>query len=246
MKRPVKLDLGCCAGGAAKGYDLAGYEVVGVDLAPQPHFPYAFVQLDMIEAMERLLAGDAIVDRDGRAWTLDEIDSIHASPPCQRWSALRHLPFLAERCLAHPDLITPLRPLLEASGKPWTIENVMGAPLVGGWLCGTMFDRKFYRHRRFETSWNWLQPSHPMHRGVIGAGQGINAHRTKPGTPGWIGAYGHQNSVKLVGAAFDIDWMNRNELSQCLPPIYTLYLGIRELEYFSGEPFRDGAGVPML
>src|SRR3989337_2338587 len=132
------LDLFCCGGGAGMGYHLAGMEVVGVDIDPQPKYPFAFVQAD---ALEYLAAHG------------HEFDFIHASPPCQKWSIIT-------KCggnIDHPDLIDPVRELLQRSGKPWVIENVPGSPLRDPiMLCGTMFglgtSRGYIlrRHRYFE------------------------------------------------------------------------------------------------
>lgn len=110
--KPRLLDLFCGAGGAAAGYYRAGFEVVGVDLAPQPRFPFPFVQADAL----------AHLADHGR-----EFDAIHASPPCQAYSICGALP----QCQRdYPRLLEPVRELLVASGRPWILENVVGAPLL--------------------------------------------------------------------------------------------------------------------
>lgn len=136
------LDLFCGAGGCSVGYHRAGFtEIVGVDIKPMPRYPFEFVQGDALEYL---------AERGG------EFDAIHASPPCQAFSTLRFMPNAKE----HPDLVEPARKLLIASGKPYVIENVMGAPLINPlMLCGTMFglgtgDAELRRHRIFETNWN--------------------------------------------------------------------------------------------
>jgi len=132
------LDLFCGAGGAAMGYHRAGFEVVGVDVKPQPRYPFTFVQAD---AMIFPLAG---------------FDAIHASPPCIRWTAL---PLTQEQRERHPDLITPLRPRLAASGLPYVIENVPRAPLRGRVLyCGAAMGLKVIVHRGFEVNWPLMSP----------------------------------------------------------------------------------------
>lgn len=146
------LDLFCGAGGAAVGYHRAGFdEIVGVDIKPQLRYPFTFVQGDALE----------YVREHGR-----EFDAIHASPPCQGYSIMRNLPWLRHK--EYPLLIQPTADALNEIGKPWVIENVMGAKLASGWLCGTMFGLPFFRHRFFWTGdWLWRQPCHEAHRVVI-------------------------------------------------------------------------------
>lgn len=132
------LDLFFGAGGAAMGYHQAGFtEIVGVDINPQPNYPFKFQQLDALDVLVSSY--------------LDEFDLIHTSPPCQSYSrAMKHL--------SHPQpmLVEKVRRHLEASGKPWVIENVPGAPLTtaddlfgshGIILCGTSFGMRIRRHR---------------------------------------------------------------------------------------------------
>ena len=164
------LDLFCGAGGAAMGYSHAGFdEIVGVDIAPQPRYPFIFVQADALEYL---------------AEHGHEFDAIHASPPCQGYSVMHNLPWL--RGKEYPLLILPTIETLEGLGKPYVVENVMGARhgakglkkrgleshgLKAGWLCGTMFGLPFYRHRLFASNWFWLAPGHPKHRGRVTTGQ---------------------------------------------------------------------------
>ena len=144
--RPKLLDVCCGAGGAAAGYARAGFEVTGVDIVPQPDFPFEFIRGDALE----VLADREFVSR---------FDAVHGSPPCQLWATAT----LSQRKAGkeYPDLITPLRKLLEASGLPWVVENVPQAPLradVG--LCGCMFGLELEgvgqlrRERIFELSWH--------------------------------------------------------------------------------------------
>ena len=129
------LDLFCCAGGAAVGYHRAGFEVVGVDINPQPHYPFEFIQAD---ALTYLLDN----------WW--DYDAIHASPPCQAYSMMQNIYKNKDK---HPDLIEPTRKALEAINKPFIIENVVGAPLrIDLLLCGTMFGLPIARHRIFESN----------------------------------------------------------------------------------------------
>ena len=126
--KPRLLDLFCGAGGAGMGYHLAGFEVVGVDLSPQKHYPFEFHQADAL------------------TFPLEGFDAIHASPPCQAYSTASHRS-------DHPDLYVAVRDRLEAFGVPWVIENVIGAPYRSGViLCGSMFGLRVRRHRNFESS----------------------------------------------------------------------------------------------
>lgn len=141
MSAPVLLDLYCCQGGAGMGYHRAGFRVVGVDTKPQPRYPFEFVQADAL----------AFLEKHGPYF-----DAVHASPPCQAFTTLRHLP----TSRSHPNLIPATRELLDSLGKPYVIENVPGAPLLNPVvLCGTMFDLRtrcgaqLRRHRLFETNW---------------------------------------------------------------------------------------------
>lgn len=216
------LDLFCGAGGAAKGYHdgftAAGFDVdiLGVDVRPQPNYPYRFVQADAM------------------AFPLDGFDFIHASPPCQGYSRMRHLPWLKDR--EYPMLIEPLRKRLLDAGVSWSIENVEDAPLStrsdlfgahGVLLCGRMFDLPLYRHRKFETTTPIAQPPHPRHEHVIFPGGRLNARYSgSGGIAGVISVTGHTTGVRVGAAkrALGIDWMVRDELTQAIPPAYTRFL----------------------
>lgn len=217
------LDLYCCAGGAGEGYRRAGWEVVGVDLDPQPHYPFEFHQAD---AIEYLLAHG------------DEFDAIHASPPCQRYSITANA-----HSVQHPDLLEPTRQALIRVGKPYVIENVIGAPLIDPiLLCGTMFglsaldvdgvELQLQRHRLFETSFPiGLAPSPCYHdnRPVGGSYKGSRhrkpEHRDNPARLG-----GYTPALVVRGALLGIDWMNEHELAQAIPPAYTEWIGRQLIE----------------
>jgi DNA (cytosine-5)-methyltransferase 1 len=217
--RPRLLDLFCKAGGAAMGYYRAGFDVVGVDIRPQPRYPFEFHQADAL------------------TFPLDGFDAIHASPPCQRYSsssaANRNAqPRLfvtrgAHRAKEYPDLLGPTRERLVASGLPWVIENVPGAPMTAHVvLCGCMFDGLgVYRERWFETN-PVLYGLSLMHRHaetrICVAGNGTSSwYRQKTGIK--------NRSVDAIRAAMGIDWMSRSELAQAIPPAYTEYIGRRLL-----------------
>ena len=156
------LDICCGAGGAAMGYRRSGVtDITGVDIAPQPNYPFTFIQADGLEYL---------------AEHHHEYDAFHVSPPCQGYSIMRNLPWLRDR--EYPHLILPFIEMLEGIGKPYVLENVMGARhgsktlvkrglethgLKAGWLCGMMFQKPYYRHRLFAANWLWLAPMHPKH-----------------------------------------------------------------------------------
>lgn len=204
------LDLFCCAGGAGEGYRRAGFDVTGVDIHKQPNNPHRFIQADALEFLAKHGA---------------DYDVIHASPPCQAHSDLKHMWNSKE----HVDLIAPTRALLIRAGRPFIIENVEGAPLITPViLCGTMFglgsgNAELRRHRLFELSWGWVMPptcnhNRPRVIGVYG-GHGRDRRR-KQNTQDF--------STDARREAMGIDWMTGTELSQAIPPAYTEFLG-REL-----------------
>lgn len=197
MKPPRLLDLFCGAGGASVGYHRAGFDVVGVDIRPQPRYPFEFYQADALE------------------FPLDGFDAIHASPPCQLYSVSTAMHDRSR----HPDLIEPTRSRLVASGIVFIIENVPGAPLRN-WVqvCGSGLGmRRIRRHRWFESNRALMGVpcAHGQNRDVISVvGHSEGNGRTGPG---WL--KGDRE------AAMGIDWMNRAELSQSIPPAYTEHLG---------------------
>jgi DNA (cytosine-5)-methyltransferase 1 len=204
MCRPRLLDLFAGAGGSAVGYHRAGFEVVGVDHVPQPRYPFRLVVTDALEYLR------------GRG---REFDVVHASPPCQRYSVgARRWP---HRGRHHPDLVGAIRAALEACGRPWVIENVVGAPLRRPvLLCGTMFGLRIYRHRCFEASFVLFAPDHRRHRETTGSHRGYSS-----GHP-FVCVAGHNFRLAEASAAMGIDWMRtRAELANALPPAYTHFLG---------------------
>lgn len=195
------LDLFCGAGGAGMGYARAGFDVVGVDIAPQKHYPLEFHQAEALTYL-------------AEHW--QEYDAIHASPPCQGYSRMRHLPWLAGR--EYPLLIPAVRDALRATGKIWVIENVADSPLNGALLCGAALGLPIIRHRRFESNILLMFPSCPGHP-VLYAGK-CNMHmRGRNG--GVVGLAEGQN----VGEAMGIDWMTKREMRQAIPPVFTEYVG---------------------
>ena len=205
MRRPRLLDLFCGAGGAGMGYHRAGFDVVGVDISPQPRYPFEFVQADAM------------------TFPLEGFDAIHASPPCQAYSVTRHN---WNARSDHPDLLGPTRERLQEAGVPWIIENVPGAPMRTDLiLCGSAFGLgipgyQLRRHRWFELSSGWFFSPPCQHRGpVIGiyGDHGRDGRRTE--------GYGRYFTLEERREAMGINWMARKELDQAIPPAYTEYTG---------------------
>ena len=297
--KPLLYDLFCKAGGTTKGYQQAGFRVIGVDIEAQPHHcGDGFIQMDWLEFMQRYMAGE-----------FERAQAFHASPPCQFASTMRNLPWNVHK--DYPALIKPVRDRLKQIGLPWVLENVYTARwgskqlakyqceehgMQAGWLCGTMFQRPFYRHRLFEANWLWLAPEHPKHVQVIKRGplfgnnggrltqvvfseaedargietwpgrrkdgdrghgmapvrqytrlSGPNAGKVETTHTGGVtdhvvpqslaakqqgnGAQaagvgvGHAKGWRLAAEAMGIDWCNRAELTQAIPPVYTKFIG---------------------
>jgi DNA (cytosine-5)-methyltransferase 1 len=198
---PIALDLFCCAGGASEGLRRAGYEVVGVDIAPQPRYPFQFHQADAL------------------VFPLDGCNFIWASPPCQKFCRLNTREDLSH----YPDLIEPIRARLIASGLPWVIENVPEAPIRRDlMLCGAMFGLRSYRHRNFECSFPIEQPEHPKHLVRVNRrGENRREHWANGGFITITGDVG----VYCGPAAMGIDWMSGNEMSEAIPPAYAEFIG---------------------
>lgn len=205
MSRPRILDLFCCQGGAGMGYTQAGFEVVGVDIDPQPRYPFEFHQGD---ALKFLLEHH------------HEFDAFHASPPCQAFTN-------AQKIMGneHPDFIMATRAAFELIGKPWVIENVPGAPLRDPIeLCGCMFDGLgTYRARLFETNVETIgtanKPVHREHRARV-------AKMGRPPKPGeFMHVVGNFSGVERAREAMGIDWMTRDGLRESIPPAYTEWVG---------------------
>jgi DNA (cytosine-5)-methyltransferase 1 len=212
--KPVLLDIYCGAGGAGAGYHRAGFRVIGIDIAPQPNYPFEFIQCDALGYLEVLAA-----------MRYEHFDAIHASPPCQFYSAMSKCrPGLAD---GYPDLIGPTRELLHRIGLPYVIENV---PLARDWmrdpieLCGTMFGYELYRHRLFESNFPLYAPLHPAH-----VKPASKAGHWRPGTI--MSVAGHCAPVALAREIMDIDWTTRDELAEAIPPYYTSYVGGQLLEH---------------
>lgn len=215
--KPKALDLFCCAGGAGRGLHDAGFDVVGVDIKPQPRYPFSFIQAD---------ATNPPVD-------LKAFDFIWASPPCQDYSSLKGL--ATEK---RPRLVPAVREMLENAGIPWVIENVVGADLISPIrLCGSSFGLGVWRHRLFEMSNPPLFTPQCAHRlvpkpiDVTGTGGPFNGIRTSPGG----GISRKPRNLKHASEVMGIDWMTRAELSQAIPPAYSEFIGRHAIENIMPE-----------
>lgn len=198
------------------GYRRAGFEVVGVDIDPQPRYPFEFHQADAVE----------FVKEHGH-----EFDAIHASPPCQGSSVMKHMP----DAKLHPLLIGPTRDALTALARPWIIENVEGAlseMVEPTTLCGSMFGLgaagfQLRRHRLFESNVTIAAPSECQHAdgptigiygGHVRCRSGKYWRNTGADFPGY-------DKKALASEAMGIDWMTMGQLSEAIPPAYTQALG---------------------
>jgi DNA (cytosine-5)-methyltransferase 1 len=233
--KPRLLDLFSGGGGATRGYQQAGFYVVGIDINPQPHYcGDEFIQAEITSLeFQMWLASQA-----------DDFDAIHASPPCQLYSAANNIHGNTD----HPDLIGPTRGLLEAAGVPWVIENVPRAPLRADvTLCGLTFGLGVKRHRLFEASFPlWKPPPCPKgHPGdwVTIFGNTVLERSPQIGrTPknGPIFRRKHLDTDR-GREAMGIDWMNRDELSEAIPPAYTEFIGrqLRDMLDYAKRPKSD-------
>lgn len=252
------LDLFCCEGGASMGYHRAGSRVYGIDLFRhrnskgklvgfrRERYPFSAYQGDALLALAVLLIGEALpfTSPDGTVeWLkLSDFDLIAASPPCQLYSVTAN----AHKNSDHPDLVGPTRDALIATGKPYVIENVIGAPLCQPlMLCGSEFDLtatdddgrtvRLQRHRLFESNVFLMGAGgcrHDMRIPVAGVyGNGCNTHERAKAR---AGGYTPPN-VAVRASLMGIDWMSRNGLSQAIPPSYTTHIGLQLIDHLRAE-----------
>jgi DNA (cytosine-5)-methyltransferase 1 len=208
--RPRLLDLFCGAGGAAMGYHRAGFDVLGVDIKPQPNYPFKFVQAD------------------ATTYPLDGFDAYHASAPCQD-----HTP-LAALVGMHGTgwMLGATRDRLTSQPRPWVLENVPGAPMRADlMLCGKMFGLRVKRHRWFEfgeaVSLIMAMP-HQRHRART-----ATSRRRERWAEGWDISITGDVGTWCGPEAMGIDWMSGDELSQAIPPAYTEHIGRQLLEHLA-------------
>jgi DNA (cytosine-5)-methyltransferase 1 len=200
------LDLFCGAGGASAGYAMAGFEVTGIDVKHGKRYPFTYIKGDVRDYLHKDF--------------LDQFDVIAASPPCQTHSSTKHLRVAQGKSTSKIDMIPEVREALIASGKPYVIENVPGAPLINPvQLCGSAFKLKVRRHRLFESNVEL---------------QGTVCYHKEQGKP--VGIYGSMrdqipgggHTAKTMPEAYEamgIDWMIWGELVESIPPAYTKFIG---------------------
>jgi DNA (cytosine-5)-methyltransferase 1 len=215
---PRLLDLFCKAGGAGMGYHRAGFDVTGVDIEPQPNYPFEFVQADACKYLYD--CGETF-------------DAVHASPPCQEnVRGMAAVNRTLGRELDHASLIRPTRVLLQQIGVLYVIENVEGADLLAPVrLCGSSFGLPIRRHRLFESNVLLMVPPCEHDR-----------EREKKYWTSWIKdgerqraavvqVYGNGGEREQWGPALGIDWMTPDELAQAIPPAYTEHIGRQLMEH---------------
>jgi DNA (cytosine-5)-methyltransferase 1 len=212
--RPRLLDLFCGGGGAGTGYHRAGFDVTGVDIRPQPHYPFAFIQADALE------------------FPLDGYDAIHASPPCQFFTQMRASWRAQGVNDGYVDLLTPMRRRLRAQETPYVIENVVGAGGAMQATCmlhGAMFGLRVHRPRLFESTVLILSPRVAMTKQPIGVydtrPRGMTHHRTRKDRNGKKSEMRIARTLEEGREAMGIDWLDWLELKEAIPPAYTEWIG---------------------
>lgn len=214
VSRPVLVDLFCGPGGGAVGYRNAGFDVIGVDHKAQPNYPFPALRADW---------------RVGLSWLAPLADAFHASPPCQKWSRQA-----GATGLEYPDLIADVRAALAATGKPFVIENVEGAPLENAvTLCGTQFGLNVRRHRCFETSPVVFGLLPPCWCGGRVANGELVGQRFGTETRGRTQPPHRRESERRD--ALQVPWVSAREARHVIPPAYTEWIGKLLLPLTTGQ-----------
>ncbi len=213
------LDTFCKAGGTTKGNQRAGFEVVGVDIEPQPHYcGDAFIRADALDVLYALAHGDCWPDSTGRDWHLEDFDAIHASPPCGRYTGATA--WRGNR-LNHPDLIGPTQTALRQTRLPYVIENVDDARalLVSPFmLCGTVFGLNVQSHR-------WFEVNFPIAVSFLGLCNHTWHNVSRD--------HGKKYPESMLRASLGCMWMTVHEARQAIPPVYTEFIGKQLLNYLA-------------
>lgn len=234
--RPRLLDLFCGPGFAARGYALAGWEVIGVDIEPQPFYPFDFVEEGALGHLERLLY------RQSKGTPIP-FDGVHASPPCFKFSSITAV---SGSPLDELDLIAATRSLLQQTRLPWVIENVPRSPLQAPYvLCGasmacrTIDDRyRLKRHRHFETNWPLLVPPCSCAgdpREVLGVYGGGTSQATRVrANPN--GGNTNKANTRQARELYGVDEaLPRTALNLGFPPRYTELIGHQLLRHVAAR-----------
>ena len=225
--RPRLLDLFCCQGGAGTGYDRAGFDVTGVDIHPQPLYPFRFVQASALDVLEH--------------WDLSAFDVIHASPPCQ---------FKTQMAAAHrsrgfdsrADLLTPTRALLTGQSIPYVIENVPGAKAKMAAtmiLHGGMFGLDVHRPRLFESNLLLLAPLSAQTREPVGV-YGERpvkrwSSRLNGDMKGKRSTFRIARSLEEARELMGMPWADWFGCKEAVPPAYTEFIGAQLLDHIAAE-----------
>jgi len=222
MSRPLLLDLFCCEGGAATGYHASGFDVIGVDIVPQPLYPFAFSQGDVMHLLQ------CLVDSGRPTIHGRRIDAIHASPPCQSYSTMSNR-FGSDE----PELIDGVRDMLRATGKPYVIENVTGArsamqsPIMihGGELGMTV-----YRPRLFESNVILTPPPKaPVPKNPVA----VYGRQPGNGRLLWTRNDGSELRAATLDearVAMGMPWASWNGCREAIPPAYAEFIGRQLIE----------------
>ena len=205
------LDIFCGAGGASKGYEMAGFDVTGIDLKSGKRYPFTYIKKDF----KTLTVED-----------LQDYDVIHASPPCQTFSITKNLRIAQNKKTDKEDLLDVTRQLLIDSGKPYVLENVPGAPLRNPiQLCGSVFNLQVRRHRLFESNMP-LKGSgcdHKQQGRPVGIYGSLNDKIPGGGQTA--------KTIEIAREAMGINWMIWTELVEAIPPMYTEFIGNQVMTY---------------
>ena len=219
--RPRLLDLFCGAGGAAMGYHLAGFEVVGVDIEPQPRYPFTFVEADAM------------------MFPLDGFDAVHASPPCTDHTELAFGKLGKREAHGTGWMLPASLARLAASGLPYVVENVPRAEMPGAFtLCGRSFGiARLKRHRKFVTNFAVMVPPCACSRKVrpLGVYGDLSKNDRSMGRRNPDGYERMRAGVDTARGLLGCPWMDAKELSQAIPPVYCEFIGEQLLSWLRAD-----------